>query len=137
MNLRALTDSQLHDSTVSAGSREREATIILLKYLAEVERRHLFSKFSCDSLHSYCVKYLKMSEPQAGRRVSASRLLKELPAIEEKVREGSMTLTSVCQANTFFRKKAKAGNKLEHDEKLDLLIRLESQSTRLIHSLPR
>ncbi len=50
MNLQTLTDEQLHTSTVSTAKREREETITLLKHLSEVERRHLFSKFKCDSL---------------------------------------------------------------------------------------
>ncbi len=135
MNLRSLSDDQLHSSTVQAAKREREETINLLKHLSEVEHRHLFSKFTCDSLHAYCVDYLKMSHPHAGRRVSASRLLHEIPAIEEKVRIGTMNLTSVCQANTFFRKEAAAGNELRSKDKIELLTQLEGQSTRQVDQI--
>lgn len=77
--LRRLTDDQLHHSSLHVADRERVTTVELLKHLNEIERRHLFSRNECESLHAYCVKYLKMSDPQAGRRVSASRLIGEFP----------------------------------------------------------
>jgi hypothetical protein len=130
MNLRALTDTQLHQSTVYTADNERAATLLLLKHLSEIERRHLYSKLNCSSLHDYCVKQLKMSDPQAARRVGASRLLNELPVIEEKLLDGSMSLTSVSQAATFFNNEARSGNKFGSNEKLEVLTELESKSTR-------
>jgi hypothetical protein len=130
MNFRALTDDQLHQSTVRTADSERAVTLLLLKHLSEVERRHLYSKFNCASLHAYCVKQLKMSDPQAGRRVGASRLLKEVPAIEEKLLDGSISLTSLSQAAVYFNKEARSGNRFERAEKLEVLIELESKSTR-------
>lgn len=63
MNLHILSDDQLHAATILAAKLEREQTLHLLKHLSEVERRRLYSKFNCDSLHSYCVNHLKMSDP--------------------------------------------------------------------------
>jgi hypothetical protein len=135
MNLRLLTDDELHDSSQTAAASEREETLKLLKHLNEVERRHLFSKFECSSLHAYCVKYLKMSDPQAGRRVAAARLLSDLPILEKKVATGFMTLTSVCQMSSFIKNEARAGNHLNQLEKLELLSRVDSQSTKKIEQI--
>jgi len=37
--------------------------------------------------------------------------LNELPVLEEKVLNGSMNLSTMCQANRFFRKEAKTASK--------------------------
>lgn len=129
MQLRQLSDEQLHNASLMVAERERFTTLELLKHLSEIERRHLFSRYECDSLHSYCVKYLKMSDPQAGRRVKASRLLREIPVLEEKIADGTMTLTSVCQASSFFHREAQAGHKLATAEKIKVLASLDHQST--------
>ncbi len=128
MNLIILNDDELHLSSVRTACEERAVTLKLLKHLLEVERRHLFSKYECSSLHAYCVKYLKMSDPQAGRRVAASRLLNELPVIEEKIATGEMNLTTVCQASSFFKAESRAGNSFAQTEKLELLNELDHQS---------
>jgi hypothetical protein len=126
MNFQYCSDDELHLSSLKAADAERADTLRLLKHLIEIEKRHLYSNYECSSLHAYCVKYLKMSDPQAGRRVSASRLLRELPTIEEKVVSGSLTLTSVCQASSFFKKEAHAGNKIDLAKKLEILGELNS-----------
>ncbi len=46
-----------------------------------------------------------------------------------------MTLTSLCHANTFFRKEAAAGNKLIREEKLELISQLEEQPTRKVEKI--
>ena len=134
-NLKYLSDDQLHSQIINTSERERAVTLELLKELNEVERRHLYSKYSCSSLHAYCVKHLKMSDPQAARRVNASRLLKEVPVIEEKILDGTMTLTSVSQAATFFKQEARSGQKFEASEKLEVLTQLESKSTREVEQI--
>ena len=135
MNLRKLTDDQLHHMSIAAAKREREETLCVLNHLAETERRRLYSKFECDSLHAYCTKYLKMSEGQAGRHVSASRLITELPVIQEKVQSGSMSFTTVCQASSFFKKEAAAGRRFDESAKLELLSEIEDQSSRRVEQI--
>ena len=127
-NLRALSDDDLHVSSQKVAEQERAVTLKLLKLLSESERRHLYSKFSCDSLHAYCVKHLKMSDPQAGRRVAAARLLHDMRVLEEKIASGTMSLTTICQASSFFRAEAKSGNTFAASEKLELVSKLDHQS---------
>ena len=56
---------------------------------------------------------LKYSEGQAGRRIAAMRLLKDLPAdaaarIETKITTGALSLSNVQQARSFFRDQSAA-----------------------------
>ena len=52
-NLKALSDDQLHSQIINTSERERAVTLELLKELNEVERRHLYSKYSCSSLQRH------------------------------------------------------------------------------------
>ncbi len=128
--MKHLTDELLHANAVQTAEESRRITLKLLKFLNEIERRHLFSKFSVSSLHAYCVSQLKMDDGTAGRHVSAARLLREVPVIEAKIEQGSMTLTSVAQAGVFFRKESAYGQAFTIDEKRDLVLELENKTTR-------
>ena len=92
--LRGLDSSELHAITVSIAQADREVTEMLLRYLKEIERRRIYLDFpGVTSLHSYCTKILKYSEGAAARRVSAARMLGDLPDISAKIIEGSLNLS--------------------------------------------
>ncbi|HXH76133.1 MAG TPA: HNH endonuclease signature motif containing protein [Bacteriovoracaceae bacterium] len=103
MNLKHLTDSTLHIDTLKLVTREREATSQILHHLQENDRRKLYSEYKCASLFAYCVKILGYSESSAQRRIVAARLLRYIPEIEEKIEQGSLSLSNIGQANTFFK----------------------------------
>ncbi|MBX3021746.1 MAG: hypothetical protein KF799_08735, partial [Bdellovibrionales bacterium] len=105
MNLKNLSDQVLLEKTSELAYRERSTLIELLHHLREIERRRLFCTLKYQSLHDYMMKHLKYSDDEAVRRISAMRLLKELPAeevarVEEKISEGELTLTNLSMAQT-------------------------------------
>ena len=130
MNLKELSDQELHSQTELSVARERQATATLLLHLCEIDRRRLFAKYGCNSLFDYCVRALKMSEPQAARRVNATRVFAECPEVESMIESGSLSLTAISQAQTFFRQEAHTGNRLSRESKVAILEKLESRSTR-------
>ncbi len=101
---RRLADQVLHAKLSALVEEERQCTIRVLMHLREVERRMLYAKAGYPSLFDYCVKRLKYSEGGAQRRISAMRLLKYHPSIAEPLKQGTLTLSVACMANTFFRK---------------------------------
>lgn len=103
MNLSKVKDEQILTKLKTLVQDERELLIVILHHLREVEKRRLFSELKYSSLFEYAVKELKYSEPQAGRRIQAMRLLKELPQLEEKIQSGDLNLSNLCQARTYFR----------------------------------
>ena len=129
MTLKNLSDKDLLAATKNAVQRERGTTMEVLRHLQEMERRRLFSDLGFSSLFVYAVKELQYSEDEALRRISAMRLLRELPKIEEKIKEGSLTLTNLAKAQTYFRHKKKSAP-LSTAEKLELLEKLENKSSR-------
>jgi len=56
MNLKNLSDQELHESGKCAVQKEREATIDVLHHLMEVDRRKLFSKWRRKDLQEYAEK---------------------------------------------------------------------------------
>lgn len=143
MNLSFLKDQELLSQTKEAVKSERLALTQVLHHLKEVERRKLFCDLGHQSLFEYCIKDLGYSNGQAGRRIQAMRLLKEIPEIESKIEKGSLNLSHLSQVQSHFREKQKtiANSTLSSAvkkesyfslklEKKDLLKKVEGTSTR-------
>ncbi|MGZ3687407.1 MAG: HNH endonuclease, partial [Bdellovibrionota bacterium] len=64
------------------------------------------------------------------RRIESMRVIRDLPEIEEKILEGSYSLTTVAAAGSFMRKRH-----YSRDEKRALLARVEHKSKRETESL--
>ena len=126
MKLQNLSDKQLLQDTKKLAGDEREISLQVLKHLREIERRRLFSDLGYGSLFDYAVNELGYSEPSANRRIQASRLLNEIPAIEKKIVEGSLTLTNLAMAGNLFK-----NERINNPElKLEILKKIEDQSSR-------
>src|SRR3954471_12460589 len=129
MNLKALSDQPLLEATRAAAKDERRATKVVLYHLLEVEKRRLFSP-QYESLHQYVIKELKFSGPSAQRRIDAMQVLKSVPEVDEKIETGSLNLTTLSQAQSFFRQEAKFDKRLAPEAKREVLHFLEDKSTR-------
>lgn len=105
---------------------ERSVLSKVLWHLREIDNRKLYSDVRCGSLFEYCVKVLKYSEGQASRRVSACRLLKQLPEIMVKIEQGDLTLTQLAQASSFFQDE----NLRTPEEKLMVIEEIAGKPTR-------
>jgi hypothetical protein len=125
MKLKHLTDETLLMETERLVRAENEILTTILHHLKEIERRRLYSALKYASLFAYAVEKLGYAADQAYRRIAAMRLLSELPEVEEKVAEGSLSLTTVTLARTAFRKK-----ECTRERKMEVLKSLENKSTR-------
>ncbi len=119
IDFKSLKDQELLKQTRELVGKERQLLTHVLHHLREVERRRLFSDLGYPSLFEYAVQELKYSEGQAGRRIQAMRLLKELPQIEEKVTSGALSLSNISQAQSFFREKEKEKGRAQERVTLD------------------
>jgi Asp-tRNA(Asn)/Glu-tRNA(Gln) amidotransferase B subunit len=131
MNLKSLSDSSLHKGLIELARRERALLSQILAHLREVDNRKLYSAHQCSSLFDYCVRMLKYSEGQAARRVSASRLLREVPELTESILRGELNLTHLNQANSFFKEEG-ITNKTQ---KAKVLEQIKGKTTRESESL--
>jgi len=102
MKLKHLPDKNLLNEMSKLVVQEREVLEKVLWHLREIDQRKLYCEVKCGSLFEYCVKVLKYSEGQASRRVTASRLLKELPEVAKEIKKGEINLTQLNQVKQFF-----------------------------------
>lgn len=129
-NLRRLTDKDLLQQTEMLVQKERTTTLEVLQCLREIEIRRLFVDLGFSSMYEMCIKHYKYSEGQTQRRLSAARLLKELPEIESKIQSGNLNITTLAKVQTFVRAEKQAQHVLSKEEKLQLLEGLQNKSTR-------
>src|SRR3954468_13651542 len=135
MNLKSLSEEALLENTRVAAKNERHSTTVVLHHLLEVFVRRLFSP-KYPSIHEYAVKDLKYTDAEAGTRINAMWVLRAVPEVDEKIDSGSLNLTSLSQAQVFFRHEAKARQKsklegpVTPEAKRELLSILENKSTR-------
>ena len=131
MNLKHLSDKNLLSETKRLAHQSREITTQILHHIKEVERRKLFSELGYPSIMAYLIKELKFSEGAAGRRLQSARLLASNPEIEEKINEGSLTLSGLSQAAGFFQREEikNIEDKKEVLEKLEGLTTREAEKT--------
>lgn len=137
MKLTALSDKILLENTKSIAAREREITLEVLHHLREVERRSLFAKLGYSSLFEYALNELRYSAASAQRRISSMRLLKELPSLEKKIEEGTLNLSTLSQAQSFFRQeKISQKSQIKNSQdKIELLKSLENKSAREVEKV--
>jgi DNA-binding TFAR19-related protein (PDSD5 family) len=137
MKLNHLTDNCLLNDTFDLSQREREIMTKVLWHLREIDRRKLFVEKGCGSLFEYCVKILKYSEAQASRRVTASRLLQEVPEVAQKIEDGLLKLSQLNQLKYFF----KDENITRKEDKTKILEKIEGRTTkdteRILHELKK
>jgi hypothetical protein len=130
-SIRTLSDAEVVSGLKSSVSDERKKTTAVLEFLRELDRRKLYADFNCESLWEFCVKQLGYSAGSASRRVTAMRLLREIPELKEDLESGKLNLTSLSQAKKFFVTEEKySGEKLSSEEKAEILEKMEGKSTR-------
>src|ERR1700733_13043108 len=89
-------------------STEKELTTQVMTCLAEVQRRRLFFEYGYTSLFQFCMKELGYTEVESQLRINAMRVTLEIPEVQTKIADGTLSLTAVSQAQTFFREKEKS-----------------------------
>jgi len=89
------SDRELLDRVARVAGDERAAMAELVALLGEVDARRLYLPEGCSSLFTYCTQLLHFTEPEAYVRIAAARAAREFPIILDRLRDGSLTLTSV------------------------------------------
>ncbi len=129
--LKNLSQSALISETKSAILEERRATTRILHCFREIESRMLYAEAGFSSLHEMAIKYFGLSEGAAHRRISAMRLLKEVPDLAPALEEGRISLSVASTVQDFFRAEKREGKKTyDRDAKLELLKKMEGKSKR-------
>jgi hypothetical protein len=126
MNLKHLTDTCLLADTKILVQRERALLSEILHHLREIERRRLFAPHS--SITEYAIRELLYSEDQAYFRISAMRMMVDLPAIQPQIEAGQINLTQISLAKTLFKSEAHKGTPLDAAQKIKVFERIAGLS---------
>ena len=102
LELKKLSSSELLTSTKSVVNDERMSTSAVIDHLREVESRMLFLELGFESLHQFAIKELGLSEGSAHRRISAMRLIRDIPEAKEKIESGKISLSNAAKVQTSF-----------------------------------
>jgi 5-methylcytosine-specific restriction endonuclease McrA len=139
MNLiRKLSDTALLSETKRLVATERQILTDVLRHLREVDRRRLYSFLRYQSLFEYIVKELGYAEDGAYRRISAMHLVKEIPELETKIANGTVSLSVIGVVNQVIRAEAKSsGEKVAPSRKLELISAVENKSRREAEQIVR
>ena len=70
-------------------------TALVLAHLAEVDARAAYRRWACDTLTTYCVYELRLSEDEAQRRCRAARIARQFPILFEMLADTSIHLTGI------------------------------------------
>ncbi|MBK9293821.1 MAG: HNH endonuclease [Oligoflexia bacterium] len=128
--LKKLTDSALLENTHKLVGEERKINIKILHHLKEIQTRSLHLKLGFSSLFDYCTNSLKYSESQAQRRITAMRLVQDIPEVEDKIKSGLISLTNASKIQSFLSQEEKYNKPLTQEAKLELIEKLENKSSR-------
>jgi 5-methylcytosine-specific restriction endonuclease McrA len=131
-NIRSLEKSELLQCTRDLVALERRTTLELVEHLREIDRRLLFLELGYSSLFEFSVKHLGLSEGSAQRRVSAMKLIRDVPEAQVKLESGEITLSNASQVQAVFRStKMSVEEKKETLNKISGMTQRECQSTLL------
>jgi hypothetical protein len=129
-NLKSISDSELLLTTKRLATEEMRIGIEVLHHLKEVDDRRLFASIGFSSLFSYCTGELRYSEGGAYRRISAMRLLSDVPQYESKLKEGTVSVATLSQVQSFLvQEKRQFGKTYSQGEKMELLAKVEGKSS--------
>ena len=135
LNLSQKNNSELILELKDLVSQERQMLAQILRYLREVENRKLYLARGYPNLFEFTQKELGYAESAAGRRIQAMRLLKDVPEVEKKIEEGTLSLSVASKVQSFirqedFRRRECKAPKLQTKDKLSLISQVEGSSAR-------
>lgn len=125
MNLQSLTNDSLLDRTEHLCKSERKITHLILWHINEIESRGLFAEKGYSSMFKFLTKHLGYGEGAAWERLHASRLLKKIPVLQEKIETGTLNLTQIANVQKCLNKEARSGNVLSIGEAVQVLSQIE------------
>jgi sulfur relay (sulfurtransferase) DsrC/TusE family protein len=115
----------VHQKLKSLVKNERIYTVQILKLFIELIETREYCELGYSSLFEYAQVELAYSADQAYRRISAAKILKKLPALENDLLNGELTLSHLTKAIAVIK-----SQKMNREETCELLLSLKQKSAR-------
>ncbi|MEK2646016.1 HNH endonuclease signature motif containing protein [Bdellovibrio sp. BCCA] len=128
--LKRLSNLELETNLKDFVQKERKLLHVILEHIKEIDSRKLYLERAYSSLYEYLVKEFGYSGSAAMRRIEAARLLNEVPAMAQKIQEGSLNLSQIGELSRSIKEKEKTtGQKVSSLQKRELVAKIESKTT--------
>lgn len=108
---------------------ERKVMHLVLMHIIEIDSRKLYADLGFDGMYSYLTKGLGYSESATYRRLQSARLLKQVPAVAEKIEDGSLNLSQLTQVQKCLKESAKNGENISIEQTLSVLTKLQNKNS--------
>ncbi|MGZ3774019.1 MAG: HNH endonuclease [Pseudobdellovibrionaceae bacterium] len=129
-SLKDVTNTELEVRLKDLVHKERKLLHVILEHIKEVDTRKLYLEKAYSSLYEYLVKECGYSGSAAMRRLEAARLLKEIPAVAEKIQQGSLNLSQIGELSKIIKKKERqTGSKINCLQKQELVSKISGKTT--------
>ncbi|MGZ3696560.1 MAG: hypothetical protein ACXWP5_00580, partial [Bdellovibrionota bacterium] len=86
--------TKIHSRAVEISARYKHAEAELIEILQQVEKHGVFIRRGHSSLFNYATRELGLGESVAATLITVARKSSEVPAMLDRIREGSMTLSN-------------------------------------------
>lgn len=130
MKLSHLTDEQLMIETKALVKQESGLLLKILWHIKEIDRRRLYSDYKQPGLLELVMTELGYPRDQALRRITAMRMMRDNPIVEEKIQSGELNLTTIGIVQTLFSHEKKEGKALSLEAKQSVIEMVCGKSTR-------
>jgi len=120
--MKSMTVTEMNVHLLGLVRNERKLTLEIISFISLFERCGGYLKMGHASMHQYLTRALGYSDDQAYRRLKAARLLHQVPAVAEKLKEGSLNLTQMSEAQKSFERAQKESRvSVQIEKKLEIL----------------
>lgn len=124
-----LSNTELDASLKRLVASERKILHLILEHINEVDSRKIYLEMAYASLYEYLVKECKYSGSAAMRRISAARLMREVPVLSEKIQTGAINLSQIGELFRSIKEKEKSGVVVSTIQKKDLVASISGKTT--------
>ena len=97
LRLETLSDDDLLARLADVLLRGRRVEAELVWHLAEVDRRRLYLREACPSMHVYATQRLRMSDAEAYLRITVARVSRRFPVVLALLADGRLHLSAIAK----------------------------------------
>lgn len=124
-----MTPFQMHNEFTQAVKSERKIMHIVLKWVQKFYVTKAFAELGYGSLYEYLVKGQGYAENCALARISAAKMMLEIPEVAEKLQEGVLNLTQLNKVKVALNQDQKStGQKASAARKKEILTKIEGST---------
>ncbi len=134
-SLKSVSNENLIRDARSLCAEERRLTTLVLEYLREIDSRKVHLIMGYSSLYEFCKTELHYSEGSAHRRISAMRLMAEVPEIKPLIESGAVSLSGIASVHSFCNSQKKQEKPVPKEEKKKLVEDIQNKTTRQVESM--